>query len=611
MALTPLVPKQPLLPLPPRGPRGPAGADGAGPFGKPYFILGTGQSNSVGYDGDYVLESNCHVWNNTNGADGDVGTAFSSATRAKTDPFVVYANLMAKANPTRRVYLLNVSIGGVGILQWLPGASSPNDMYQNIVDNITPALIAAGVDTIDELLWFQGEANVSVPTLHVEDFNAVIAGFRATDWYPYSTPVTVFAIAPQAISGVVGTDVMNNYLRSCVDSEQSLRRFVETYLLDATYWRDNLHLSALGYELAGTMAFSGRITGGPAKTCPEANVSLKSQILQYNGSFDWSQINGTSAVAVDGSFVVDGWIAEKNGTLTATAKQISTSDIPGFKNALELTITTAQGSLGSGDFLRMSMPLDGLSTFRLRWGTPEAYPLATGVFVKSSATGTFACRLAKFDDSESIFRMFTITAANTWQWIPLTFSGHYTTGLGAIANPVLRFDVILAAGSSFHGTEGAWVSASKLATSAQTNFASSNSRTFAITGVAIVPGLFMPTQEYAAFLQRHENDELRILQRFYWNSPLITSPTINSTDSGFYQELRIDYPETMHATPTLYYFDDTGGASKVRYIDKDGALLSRAAAYTATTNRQAATISAYTASRAGFQTYVIADALLR
>ena len=107
----------------------------------------------------------------------------------------------------------------------MTGASVP-DMFQNILNNITPALAAIGRTEIDVLIWWQGETQTSSPEDYVTNWESVHGRFIAQSWFPRTTPVILFGLAPTTISGSVRSDITNAYLQTIGRNDLDMRTFV-------------------------------------------------------------------------------------------------------------------------------------------------------------------------------------------------------------------------------------------------------------------------------------------------------------------------------------------------------------------------------------------------
>lgn len=221
--------------------------------GKPYVILATGQSNFNNAPAfANTPNSKLLVWN-FSGTDGNVGTAFAAASTTTMNVVDRYASVVADADPTRYVYVIRVAFASQDISHWLAGAAAP-DVYQNILNQITPALAAIGVSKIDEFLFWQGETRTASPDAYVANFATMIARFYTNTWFPAETPITIFGVAPTTISGDAQSDKQNLRLMTIAAADPDRRKFFYTGVLTGASWADTLHLTGQGYYSAGAMA---------------------------------------------------------------------------------------------------------------------------------------------------------------------------------------------------------------------------------------------------------------------------------------------------------------------------------------------------------------------
>lgn len=243
---------------------------GGGVTGRPIVILSSGQSNFVDAPPfAWRPDPNSTLWNFT-GVDGNVGTAFAAISPTTANITWSIASAIATANPSRRVCLINVSFSGMSISHWLPGATSPN-VYQNILNNIGPALAACGGATkIDLFEWWQGEGDtLPLNSNYIANFTTLMQRFWAAqisgvNWFPQETPVVIHSIASTAISGNPDGDHMNALLQGAVNADTDKRRYVYTAdLPTAAYWdaTNPGHMTGFGYYSAGVMSASAFLNG--------------------------------------------------------------------------------------------------------------------------------------------------------------------------------------------------------------------------------------------------------------------------------------------------------------------------------------------------------------
>ena len=247
----------------------------------PIVILTTGQSNfEVGWAGSHTYAPNLTKWN-WDKVDGHVGTAFASLPGVTATPLSLtwlMADEIARANPTRSVRLINISMGSQPIAQWKTGATTGGglyDMYADCKANVEAALANLGLSSITQFYWWQGESDVASQSTYPASFETVMNRFKAETWFPASTPIVVFGVASTAVGagGNANYDAMNATLRSCVMVDPDNRKFVYPATFGATYWDmpatsgSSIHLSALGQvqvaKLAARTMMSGNQSLGP------------------------------------------------------------------------------------------------------------------------------------------------------------------------------------------------------------------------------------------------------------------------------------------------------------------------------------------------------------
>ena len=87
--------------------------------------------------------------------------------------------------------------------------------------------------------------------------------------------------------------------------------------------------------------------------------------LQINGGFEVNQEGVASSV--NNKYFCDGWQLIGVGTMSVTATQVVTN-IPGFLAQAQFTVSTAQVSLGAGDYLGLQHYIEGWRCVRLGMG---------------------------------------------------------------------------------------------------------------------------------------------------------------------------------------------------------------------------------------------------
>jgi hypothetical protein len=186
------------------------------------------------------------------------------------------------------------------------------------------------------------------------------------------------------------------------------------------------------------------------------------------------------------------------------------SDVPAdneFQNSLRVAVTTADATIAAGDTCFISQRIEGYNvrdligrTFTLRFR------------VRSSKTGVHCVAFRNSGLNRSAVAEYTVNAANTWETKSVTLTGglitagtwDWTNGTG------LEVCFVLAAGSTFQGTAGAWQTGNFLDTANQVNCLDTVGNIVAITGVQLEPGAVGSPFEHRPF-----GAELALAQRYF------------------------------------------------------------------------------------------------
>ena len=160
---------------------------------------------------------------------------------------------------------------------------------------------------------------------------------------------------------------------------------------------------------------------------------LSNRRININGGFQVFQ-RSTSATGVgssEGYFAPDRYRQAGTGNMRYTASQ--STDVPtgyGFSNSLKYDCTTASGTVGSGHFVAIEHRLEGQDVQVFNKGTAQAEQYTISFHVKSPKTGIHIVELYDNDNDRHVSKSYTISSANTWQKITLTFPGDTTGAFG-------------------------------------------------------------------------------------------------------------------------------------------------------------------------------------
>tara|TARA_S200002703_G_scaffold153651_1_gene155436 strand:+ start:380 stop:1438 length:1059 start_codon:yes stop_codon:yes gene_type:complete len=282
-----------------------------------------------------------------------------------------------------------------------------------------------------------------------------------------------------------------------------------------------------------------------------SQTALSNRNLIINSAMQVAQ-RGTSAVAAANDYATVDRFEFFEGTDGAYTSEQSSTTPDGFANSLKLAVTTADGTLATGQYAYFLQAIEAQNLQHLKYGTVSAESVTLSFWVRSSKTGTYCIAVDKNDSTRYHFiKEYSISVADTWEHKTITISpdSNIKASGGAIANDNgLGFRVFwwLAAGDDFDGgTDNTWTSTtSDFTTSNQVNWMDSTSNTFYITGVQLEVG-----ETATPFEHRTYGDELRRCQRYYYQ----TTDYIRYMSQGPVGSQAwewIDLPVTMRAQPT-------------------------------------------------------------
>ena len=268
---------------------------------------------------------------------------------------------------------------------------------------------------------------------------------------------------------------------------------------------------------ASTAAITVNNTDG---TCT-ANITsvndgqLGNRRININGGFQVFQ-RSTSATSVgssEGYFAPDRYRQQGTGNMRYTASQ--STDVPagyGFSNSLKYDCTTASGTLSASHYVAIEHRIEGQDLQVFCKGTAQAKQYTLSFHVKSPKTGIHVVELYDNDNDRHVSKSYTISSADTWQKVTLTYPADTTGGFGKDNQASLRIFFWLMAGTEYTGSTlpSAWTSFSSSArATGQVNVFDSTSNDFFITGIQLEVGSVATDFEHRSYA-----DELQKCYRY-------------------------------------------------------------------------------------------------
>lgn len=252
--------------------------------------------------------------------------------------------------------------------------------------------------------------------------------------------------------------------------------------------------------------------------------------------------NGVTSIAND-TYMCDRFTYSKVGGMVQNYSH--STDVPTvaqsgrlFSRSLQLTLTTPDTSIASTDRMDIQHRIEGFN-----WANLAQKTCTLSFWVKATLTGTYCVGIRNSGTDRSYVAEYTINATDTWEHKTIVVTASPSAGTWNYNNGVgVYISFVLAAGSSFHTTAGAWQTGNFLATSNQVNGVNTGATDFRITGVMMCEGTgYAPFSTYGDSYE----EELTACQRYYeksWEPQVSLSATSAATN----------FPYITSTTPTTF-----------------------------------------------------------
>ena len=161
-----------------------------------------------------------------------------------------------------------------------------------------------------------------------------------------------------------------------------------------------------------------------------SQTALSNRNLIINGAMQvaqrGTQTNQTTAYTACDRFQFV--VVDSSAVVTSTQSTTVPSG-QGFASSLKLDVTTADSSLASSDLAFLRQTIEAQNLQHLNYGTSSPKSLTLSFWVRSSKTGTHIAELRHDDVTYFNSQVYTISSADTWQKVTLTYDGYVTTGI--------------------------------------------------------------------------------------------------------------------------------------------------------------------------------------
>ena len=279
-----------------------------------------------------------------------------------------------------------------------------------------------------------------------------------------------------------------------------------------------------------TMASDGtctaRITG------MTGGGALSHRNLVVNGAMNVAQrgqvtgIGHASGGAGEGFGGPDRFQFQANYSIATMSQSTDVPSGQGFAKSLKLDVTTAGGDSNAATYTQLEYRFEGQELTRLKYGTSSAETTTLCFWIKSPKAGIHWVRLYGDELSNTsgaafISRKYTVSSANTWQKVTLSFPGFTSDGFDNDNTLGMRMSWYFAQGSAYSsGTaqadDGGWLDWGAVGdrarnTVGQVNCFDSTSNDIFLTGVQFEVGTVSTSFEH-----RSHGEELLRCYRYYY-----------------------------------------------------------------------------------------------
>jgi len=256
--------------------------------------------------------------------------------------------------------------------------------------------------------------------------------------------------------------------------------------------------------------------GGDSITFADGSVQsggwtgMRNRII--NGAMEIDQRNAGASVAIASGgnpYTLDRFRSD-NSTDGAITVQRVTDAPTGFVNSMKYTVTTADASLASTQYLGLNHFIEGFNTADLMWGTANAKTITISFWVKSSITGNYPVSFDNNAADRFYVGQYSINSANTWEYKTVTLAGD-TSGTWLTDNG-RGFNVrwFLGSGTGWEASANSWQTGAKYTFSGAASVIGTLNATWQITGVQLEVGSVA-----TPFERRPYGMELTLCQRYF------------------------------------------------------------------------------------------------
>jgi hypothetical protein len=305
--------------------------------------------------------------------------------------------------------------------------------------------------------------------------------------------------------------------------------------------------TAVTLDASGNATFAGTVVSN-------SSMGMRNRII--NGDMRIAQRNAGALVsgAAGEIYGVDRFITGVFGSGTGRISAQQSSTVPtGFVKSLINTVTTADAAPSANFGYCVTQRIEGYNIDDLGWGTASPKTITVSFWARNSIAGTYTISVVNRDVTWGYTTTYTISAANTWEYKTVTFTGP-TSGTWDTTNlSGMNLVFGLGGGSNRQATLNAWYAPTGTNTptdaSGCVDWIATSGATFHVTGVQLEVG-----STATPFERRLYGQELALCQRYFYKNKGDGAGSgpygIGHCRSNYLRGL-IHLPVVMRTTPTM------------------------------------------------------------
>lgn len=452
---------------------------------------------------------------------------------------------------SQQATLTNVNIHS-GFLQSIHSAS---------MDSLNVTTLAISSNTI-----FTQNSSITVATLVANSVN-ILSGSMILKFNPsFIDNGIIHSLQSNSLTGTISTtNISNVALIGCSLTTPIGLHKANVGLSNVDNTSDVTKNSAMA-NLSNKSLMSPLIISGNVSSHPTSRFHISSELYAntprhihnpiINGNMDiWQRGNTVSVINGENTFLADRFnFLYLHGAETANITLSRSNNVPTFANSgitftnsLQVNTTNAMMNVAEFDYAAITHPIEGYY-----WKDYSQRNLVLSFWISATKPGIYSTYLRNVGLDQSYISEYTISAANTWQYISIPISPSPSTGTWDYTTDVgLSISWVLVSGSGWMvNTHNTWQGATGTfqCSSNQVNSLDTTYNLINLTGVQLETGNVASDSIPTSY-----QEELNRCKRYYQKSFYVDAPPSSNigVSTGEYRFVAFKAGNVQISSPTI------------------------------------------------------------